>query len=165
VDANQRMADTLMRALSEANGPGVQSQRFRAGAPLHAKEQLIHEHGLVSVLRQIHDDLDAAVAEAYGWPATLSDEELLTRLVALNAERAAEERRGQIRWRNSCAAPWRRVAKCEKPRLGASLAIHPSPSAFGIRHSSLPASARPAHSRLLPQRRSRHARAELLQGA
>ena len=36
--------------------------------------------------------------EAYGWPVTLNDEEILERLVALNAERAAEEHRGLIRW-------------------------------------------------------------------
>jgi hypothetical protein len=52
----------------------------------------------VSVLKQIHDDLDAAVAEAYGWPADLGDEEILRRLVALNAQRAEEESRGLIRW-------------------------------------------------------------------
>jgi hypothetical protein len=50
------------------------------------------------VLRQLYDDLDTAVAEAYGWPADLSDEEILTRLVALNAERAAEEAQGLIRY-------------------------------------------------------------------
>ncbi len=59
---------------------------------------MIHEQGLVSVLKQIHDDLDAAVFEAYGWPVSLTDEEILERLVALNAERAAEEQRGLIRW-------------------------------------------------------------------
>ncbi len=47
------------------------------------------------MLRQIHDDLDAAVAEAYGWPVDLADEEILARLVALNHERAEEERRGR----------------------------------------------------------------------
>ena len=62
------------------------------------KEKTIHEQGLVSVLKQIHDDLDAAVFEAYGWPVTLTDEEILERLVALNAERDAEEKRGLIRW-------------------------------------------------------------------
>ena len=36
--------------------------------------------------------------DAYGWPVTLSDEEILERLVALNAERAAEVQRGLIRW-------------------------------------------------------------------
>ncbi len=76
---------------------------------------------MVSVLRQLHDDLDAAVFEAYGWsdlscqgsgcqgsaktnqpePRTLNPDPaatILTRLVALNAERAAEEARGQVRW-------------------------------------------------------------------
>ncbi|NQV25001.1 MAG: hypothetical protein HQ518_11605 [Rhodopirellula sp.] len=62
------------------------------------KDKTIHEQGLVSVLKQIHDDLDAAVFEAYGWPVTLTDEEILERLVALDAERAAEEQRGLIRW-------------------------------------------------------------------
>jgi hypothetical protein len=50
------------------------------------------------VLRTLHDELDAAVAEAYGWPADLSDEEILQRLVALNRERHREERDGLIRW-------------------------------------------------------------------
>ena len=63
-----------------------------------AMEQQIHEQGLVSVLRQIHDDLDAAVFDAYGWPHDLSDEDILQRLVDLNRERAEEERRGLIRW-------------------------------------------------------------------
>jgi hypothetical protein len=38
-----------------------------------------------------HRNLDAAVAAAYGWPADLSDEQILERLLALNLERAAEE--------------------------------------------------------------------------
>ena len=88
--------------------------------PLTAKEKDIHEAGLVSVLKEIHDDIDRAVFEAYGWadliPALVgkpgatmpsphktpeqeeAEEELLTRLVALNRERAAEERRGIVRW-------------------------------------------------------------------
>jgi hypothetical protein len=73
-------------------------EKLRSGAKLSAKEQKIHEQGLVSVLKQIHDDLDAAVFDAYGWPHDLTDEQILERLVALNAERAAEERRGLVRW-------------------------------------------------------------------
>ncbi len=65
---------------------------------LTAKEKLIHDQGLVSVLKQLHDDLDTAVFAAYGWPTTLTDAEILERLVALNAERAAEEARGVIHW-------------------------------------------------------------------
>jgi hypothetical protein len=37
-----------------------------------------------------HKKLDAAVFDAYGWPADLSDDDLLARLLALNLERAKE---------------------------------------------------------------------------
>jgi hypothetical protein len=73
-------------------------EKLRTDEELTAKEKKIHDDGLVSVLKKIHDDLDAAVFDAYGWPATLSDDEILERLVALNHERAAEEKRGLIRW-------------------------------------------------------------------
>jgi hypothetical protein len=73
-------------------------EKLRKGEALTAKEKEIHEQGLVSVLKEIHDELDAAVFDAYGWPGDLSDEEILERLVALNAERAAEERQGKVRW-------------------------------------------------------------------
>lgn len=36
-----------------------------------------------------HHKLDAAVLDAYSWPHELQDEEILTRLLALNGERAA----------------------------------------------------------------------------
>jgi hypothetical protein len=38
-----------------------------------------------------HRKLDAAVAAAYGWPADLTDEQILEKLLALNLARAAEE--------------------------------------------------------------------------
>jgi len=38
-----------------------------------------------------HKKLDAAVAAAYGWPADLTDEQILEKLLALNLERSAEE--------------------------------------------------------------------------
>jgi hypothetical protein len=38
-----------------------------------------------------HKALDVAVAAAYSWPADLTDEQILERLLALNLERAAEE--------------------------------------------------------------------------
>ncbi len=72
--------------------------KLRSGEVLTKKEQAIHEQGLVSVLKELHDDLDAAVFDAYGWPSALDDEGILERLVALNAQRAAEERQGTIRW-------------------------------------------------------------------
>jgi hypothetical protein len=73
-------------------------EKLRSGEALTAKEKVIHEEGLVSVLKQIHDDLDAAVFDAYGWPTDLTDEQLLEKLVALNAERAEEEKNGLVRW-------------------------------------------------------------------
>jgi hypothetical protein len=73
-------------------------EKLRAGETLTAKDKVIHEQGLVSVLKQLHDELDVAVCEAYGWPVGLPDAEILTRLVALNAARAAEEAAGTIRW-------------------------------------------------------------------
>ena len=39
-------------------------------------------------LRDLHRALDEAVAAAYGWPADLTEEEVLARLLALNRERA-----------------------------------------------------------------------------
>ena len=93
---------------------------LRLGRPLTAKEKLTHTHGLVSVLAELHDRIDTLVLQAYGWadlapalvgqpggtlpwpekPAALAEaeEQLLQRLVALNAERAAEESRGEVRW-------------------------------------------------------------------
>lgn len=95
-------------------------EKLRSGEKLNDKEKLIHQQGLVSILRELHDQLDRAVFAAYGWDdladklvglpgATTplpdkseaqaeAEEELLLRLVALNAERAAEEARGHIRW-------------------------------------------------------------------
>jgi len=42
-------------------------EKLRTGEALTAKDKEIHDKGLVSFLKQIHDDLDAAVLEAYGW--------------------------------------------------------------------------------------------------
>ncbi len=72
--------------------------KLRRGDALDKKDKVVHEQGLVSVLRQLHNELDAAVAEAYGWPSDLPDDEILARLVSLNAERAAEEAAGIVRW-------------------------------------------------------------------
>lgn len=112
-------------------------EKLRAGEALSDKEKRIHGEGLVSILKQIHDDLDEAVFEAYGWEdlhaaqvalgqggiidpqsgtetmldsdlesfgkalrehGEVLEQELLNRLVALNHERAAEEKRGLVRW-------------------------------------------------------------------
>lgn len=103
---------------------------------LTAKERDTHDQGLVSVLKQIHDDLDAAVLEAYGWtdlatttpPADLLaqggpaaealEQQLLTRLVTLNHERAAEEQRGHIRYlRPDYQAPGTATTASHQPQI------------------------------------------------
>ncbi len=43
----------------------------------------------VETLDEIHTELDRAVLDAYGWPHSLSDEQILERLLALNLERAS----------------------------------------------------------------------------
>jgi hypothetical protein len=73
-------------------------EKLKAGEALTAKDREIHEQGLVSVLFDLHRRIDALVLEAYGWPADLDEAAMLERLVALNAERAKEERRGLVRW-------------------------------------------------------------------
>lgn len=100
-------------------------EKLKAGGSLTTKERAIHDQGLAVVMKQLHDEIDLAVLEAYGWsdlaplmqvvngnaasvlgsaPATreegkrLLDDALLERLVALNAARAAEEARGLVRW-------------------------------------------------------------------
>ena len=97
-------------------------EALRRGEPLSAKERVIHEQGLVSVLRQLHDELDDAVLQAYGWSDLLPllrvahgndapadgqtrddakrtfEEAVLERLVALNGQRAAAEARGEVLW-------------------------------------------------------------------
>ena len=73
-------------------------EKVRAEEPLNAKEKQTYTDGLVGILRELHDALDAAVAAAYGWLANLPEGDILQRLVDLNAERAAEEARGLVRW-------------------------------------------------------------------
>lgn len=95
-------------------------EKLRSGEELTAKEKTIHQQGLVSLLRELHDNLDQAVFETYGWPdladklvgcpgATTplpdklaaqaeAEEKLLMRLVDLNKQRAAEEAQGKVRW-------------------------------------------------------------------
>lgn len=95
-------------------------EMLRAGEELPEKGKTIHQQGVISLLKDLHDDLDRAVFEAYGWSdladrlvgrpgATTprpdkptdqaeAEEELLMRLVELNKQRAEEESRGIVRW-------------------------------------------------------------------
>ncbi|GAB2522276.1 class I SAM-dependent DNA methyltransferase [Simplicispira piscis] len=71
---------------------------LREGRALTAKEKTQHTQGLVGVLRELHDELDAAVLAAYGLPAMASTDDILAHLVQLNTQRAQEEAQGRVRW-------------------------------------------------------------------
>lgn len=73
-------------------------EKLRAGERIEGKDKEVYDQGLIGILKDLHDQIDAAVAAAYGWPANLSDEEILKRLVDLNRVRAAEEAAGHVRW-------------------------------------------------------------------
>jgi hypothetical protein len=73
-------------------------EALKEGRQLNEAERDIHDRGLVTLMRQHHDAIDTLVAKVFDWPVNLSDDQILTRLVALNAERAAEEAKGFIRW-------------------------------------------------------------------
>ena len=89
-------------------------EKLRAGERIEGKDRQIYDHGLVGILKDIHDRIDAEVAAAYGWPAALTDDEILHRLVDLNRERAAEEARGHVLWlRPDYQNPAGRVAQAK----------------------------------------------------
>jgi hypothetical protein len=73
-------------------------EKLRVGVTLSASEETDARDARARIVRKLHDDLDVAVAAAYGWRADLAPAEIVANLVALNAERAAEEKAGHIRW-------------------------------------------------------------------
>lgn len=73
-------------------------EALRAGAELSAAERDVQKRGQVLILRRLHEMIDASVADAYGWPADLDEQGLLERILALNADRAAQEARGEVAW-------------------------------------------------------------------
>ena len=131
--------------------------KLRRGETLTAKDKTLHEQGLVSVLQSLHDELDAAVLQAYGWsdlgPVPWRDdaaraawlEALLARLVTLNAKRSAEEAGtwpgspsgGLVRWlRPEFQDPARRAAAQVAEQVAeaehATEAAAPAPQQTGI---------------------------------
>jgi hypothetical protein len=104
IDAHRKRVLAQARADTKLTLTGLYNvlEALREGRPLTAKEKAIHTHGLVGVLKELHEELDTTVLQAYGWAdlsATEADTpELLNRLVALNAKRAAEEKAGTVRW-------------------------------------------------------------------
>ena len=58
----------------------------------------MNQQGLASVVLNLHQQLDAAVADAYNWPANLPEADILQCLVRLNHERVREEQAGHVRY-------------------------------------------------------------------
>jgi hypothetical protein len=78
-------------------------EKLRSGAPMDEKEQRRATKARAAIVNRLHEQLDQAVADAYDWgeewrAGTLGPSEIVARLVALNHERAAEEKAGKIRW-------------------------------------------------------------------
>lgn len=81
-------------------------EKLRKGETFTEADKTYNNKALVSTLKQIHDELDHAVFDAYEWQDLKDNQKtkaeieeiILSRLVALNAERAEEERNGIIRW-------------------------------------------------------------------
>lgn len=119
LDAHRKRQQAAHSELTLTNMYNV-LEKLRLGEPLSDKDKLTHQQGLITLLQELHDNLDRAVFEAYGWndlaeqlvgkagattplpdkpeAQAQAEEELLNRLVALNTERAAEEAQGLIRW-------------------------------------------------------------------
>ncbi len=73
-------------------------EKLKTGTALDPKDEDVKDRGLVLILKELHETIDRLTAEAYGWPTDLTDEQILEKLVALNAERAKEEAAGHVRW-------------------------------------------------------------------
>ncbi|MBO6768851.1 MAG: class I SAM-dependent DNA methyltransferase [Erythrobacter sp.] len=78
-------------------------EKLRGGEPLSDKDSKRATAARAGIVNRLHEQLDSAVADAYGWgdewrAGLLGPSEIVARLVALNHERAAEEAEGHIRW-------------------------------------------------------------------
>ncbi len=86
---------TLTRLYNALEGRRAQQASGKAMTP---QEGADFQAGSVLILDELHQTIDRLTLEAYGWPAGETTEQRLARIVALNAERAAEEARGEVRW-------------------------------------------------------------------
>lgn len=96
LDAHRRARQASHPVLTLTGMYNVLS-KLRGGLALDDADRHLQRTGEVSVLRQLHDELDRAVLEAYGWPQDAARHEILERAVALNRQRAREEQSGLVR--------------------------------------------------------------------
>lgn len=102
-DLAEELDATRKLALAEVPGLTITElynlrDKLRSGATLSKADQDRAMAARAGIVNRLHEQIDAAVAAAYGWPVDLAPSEIVTRLVALNAERTAEEKAGKIRW-------------------------------------------------------------------
>ena len=71
---------------------------MRLGVHLDAKKEKISQEGDLPTLYRLHQELDVAVAEAYGWPVDITTDDILANLLELNQKRTKEEKSGQVKW-------------------------------------------------------------------
>lgn len=102
-DLAEELDATRKAALAEVPGLTMTEiynlrEKLRSGATLDLAEQDRARAARAGIVNRLHEQIDEAVAAAYGWPADLPPSEIVARLVELNAERAAEEKAGTVRW-------------------------------------------------------------------
>ena len=61
-------------------------------------DTVLQARGRVGILRELHANLDALVARAYGWSADIAPADMLIQLSELNRRRREEEAGGHVRW-------------------------------------------------------------------
>ena len=103
--------------------------KHRSKEPFAEKDRAIHAIVGPDELLRLHDELARAGLDSYGWPPAIEDEDLLSRLVDLNAERAEEEKAGHIRWLCAPTAAEPRHAKLLAKAEAPTAAPTPWPSA------------------------------------
>ncbi|MFL6765841.1 MAG: class I SAM-dependent DNA methyltransferase [Sphingomicrobium sp.] len=102
-DLAKELDRTRYEALTEVGGLKMTDiynwrERIAAGEQLKGNDLDRATAARAFIIHRLHEQIDAAVADAYGWPTDLAPAEIVARLVALNAERAAEEKAGKVRW-------------------------------------------------------------------
>jgi hypothetical protein len=93
LDAHRKRQQQLHPTLTLTDVYNV-LEKLRGNEELTPQDRALYDAGLIGILRELHDELDCAVFDAYGWPRDLTADEILARVVALNAERRAEEAGG-----------------------------------------------------------------------
>lgn len=109
----------------------------------------------ISRIRWLHAEIDDLVAASYGWPADISDEDILSNLIALNRRRSEEETAGRIAWLRpefqvrTAGAPIRPSSRLVASLSGAGVAIlRPMPTRLAV------APRRPTGGETWPERRA-----------